>query len=243
MGVMNEITQQTRPLQDLSSHVLARLEAMLDAPAWHGGGRLPPEAELARQFGVSRPVLRKALVKMREAGRIVSRRGSANFVQPRADVVPATTDIQSLSIQTVFDMKRCMRFRQVVECAAAEDAARLCDPEAIRGIEEAHRRMLTLPRGEGVLEADFAFHMAVAQAARNPYFTFALGTMRNQIKLTMEFTRKLQERPADQVAPRVVEEHSRVLEAIKAGDPALARDVMNFHMRQSVIRLLGEESG
>jgi DNA-binding FadR family transcriptional regulator len=240
MAAMDEINHQTRLLKDLSSHVLAKLEAMLEAPAWHGGGRLPPEAELARQFGVSRPVLRKALVTMREAGRIISRRGSANFVQPRADVVPSTADIEGLSIQTVFDMKRCMRFRQVVECAAAEDAARLCDPEAIEAIEAAHRRMLTLPPGESVFEADFAFHMAVAQAARNPYFTFALGTMRNQIKLTVEFTRKLQERPADQVAPRVVEEHSRVIEAIKAGDPERAREVMNFHMQQSVTRLLGE---
>jgi len=239
---MDEVAQQARPVKDLSSHVHARLEAMLDAPAWHGGGRLPPEAELAQQFGVSRPVLRKALVQMREAGRIISRRGSANFVQPRADVVPSATDIHSLSIQTVYDMKRCMRFRQVVECAAAEDAARLCDPEAIRGIEEAHRRMLALPPGEGVFEADFAFHMAVAQAARNPYFTFALGTMREQIRLTVEFTRKLQERPADQVAPRVVDEHLDVLEAVRAGDPARAREVMNFHMKQSVIRLLGEES-
>ncbi|CDZ49692.1 MULTISPECIES: FadR/GntR family transcriptional regulator [Neorhizobium] len=238
---MDEIIQQTRAVKDLSSHVLARLEAMLEAPAWQGGGRLPPEAELARQFGVSRPVLRKALVKMRDAGRIISRRGSANFVQPRADVVPSAADIQGLSIQTVFDMKRCMRFRQVVECAAAEDAARLCDPEGIRGIEDAHRRMLTLPPGEGVFEADFAFHMAVAQATRNPYFPFALGTMRNQIKLMMEFTRKLQERPPDQVAPRVVEEHQRVLEAIKAGDPVQAHEVMSFHMSQSVIRLLVED--
>jgi len=239
---MNEINQKTRSVKDLSSHVLNRLEAMLEAPAWHGGGRLPPEAELARQFGVSRPVLRKALVTMREAGRIISRRGSANFVQPRADVVPSAADIQGLSIQTVYDMKRCMRFRQVVECAAAEDAARICDPEAISGIEQAHQRMLTLPPGESVFEADFAFHMAVAEAARNPYFTFALGTMREQIRLTMEFTRKLQERPSDQVAPRVVDEHARVLEAIKAGDPAQAREIMNFHMKQSVIRLLGEES-
>ncbi|MBW6422314.1 FCD domain-containing protein [Rhizobium sp. XQZ8] len=239
---MDEISHKPRSVKDLSSHVLTRLEAMLDTPAWHGGGRLPPEAELARQFGVSRPVLRKALVRMREAGRIISRRGSANFVQPRADVVPSAADIQGLSIQTVYDMKRCMRFRQVVECAAAEDAARLCDPDAIRGIEQAHQRMLTLPPGEGVFEADFAFHMAVAEAARNPYFTFALGTMREQIRLTVEFTRKLQDRPSDQVAPRVVDEHSRVLEAIKAGDPAQAREIMNFHMKQSVIRLLGEES-
>ncbi|MGK6317540.1 FadR/GntR family transcriptional regulator [Neorhizobium sp. DT-125] len=238
---MNHSSQQIRPLRDMSSHVLAQLEAMLDQPTWHGGGRLPPEAELARQFGVSRPVLRKALGRMRDAGRIISRRGSANFVQPKADILPAAADTQGLSIQTVFDMKRCLRFRQVVECAAAEDAAKVGDLHAIAVIQAAYDRMLALPPGETVFEADFAFHLAIAQATANPYFSFALRSMRDQIRLTIEFTRKLQDRPPDQVVPRVVDEHREVLEAIKAGDPERARSAMNVHMEQSVVRLLEED--
>jgi GntR family transcriptional repressor for pyruvate dehydrogenase complex len=238
---MIETNQQTRPVGDLSSHVLARIEEMLESPSWYGGGRLPPEAELARQFGVSRPVLRRALVYLRETGRIISRRGSANFVQPKADVVAKAADIQSLSVRTVFDMKRCMRFRQIVECAAAADAARLCDPAGIAGIEDAQSRMLASPPGESVFEADFAFHMAIAEATDNPYFTFALETMRSQIRLTVEFTRKLQGRPADQVAPRVVDEHGDILAAIRAGDPNAAHKAMQAHMRQTAMRLLEEE--
>jgi DNA-binding FadR family transcriptional regulator len=239
---MDDISRPARPLKDLSSYALSQLEVMLDSADWRGGGRLPPEAELARQVGVSRPVLRKALLSLRDAGRIVARRGSGNFVQPTADFMPLLPDAGELAIHTVFDMKRCMRFRQVVECAAAEDAARLGHAEGIRGIAAAHRRMLELPAGTSVFEADFAFHMAVAGATQNPYYAFALSTMRNQIRLTVEFTRKLQDIPADEVAPRVVAEHRDVLEAIEAGDPARARDVMNAHMRQTVVRLLGEET-
>lgn len=238
---MTEMNQQTRPVGDLSSHVLAQLEEMLDSPSWYGGGRLPPEAELAQQFSVSRPVLRKALAYLRDTGRIISRRGSANFVQPKVDIVSRASDIDSLSIRTVFDMKRCMRFRQIVECAAAADAARLCDPAAIDRIEEAQRKMLALAPGESVFEADFSFHMAIAEATGNPYFTFALATMRSQIRLTVEFTRKLQGRPADQVAPRVVDEHGSILAAIRAGDPVQAQKAMHVHMRQTAMRLLEEE--
>lgn len=238
---MAEPNQQTRPVGDLSSHVLARIEEMLESPSWYGGGRLPPEAELARQFGVSRPVLRKALVYLRETGRIVSRRGSANFVQPKADAVAQAFDIQSLSVRTVFDMKRCMRFRQIVECAAAADAARLRDPAGLARIEEMQARMLASPPGESVFEADFAFHMAIAEASRNPYFTFALETMRSQIRLTVEFTRKLQGRPADEVAPRVVNEHGAILAAILVGDPQSAQKAMQVHMQQTARRLLEEE--
>lgn len=239
---MNDVMRPKKSMGDLSSQALRQLEAMLAQPAWHNGGRLPPEAELARQFGVSRPVLRTALITLREEGRIISRRGSANFVQPQADIAQPETDLQNLTINTVFDMKRCMRFRQVIECAAAEDAARICDADAIAGIERAQRQMDTLRPGEHVFDADFAFHMAVAEAARNPYFTFALGTMRNQIRLTVEFTRKLQDLPQDKVLPRVVEEHARIAKAIKAGDPIAAKAAMNLHMGQSVIRLLGENA-
>ncbi|WP_113340067.1 FadR/GntR family transcriptional regulator [Rhizobium cremeum] len=238
---MNQSSQQIRPLRDMSSHVLAQLETMLAQPAWHNGGRLPPEAELAQQFGVSRPVLRKALVQMRDAGRIVSRRGSANFVQPKADILPAAADGQGPSIQTVFDMRRCLRFREVIECGAAEDAARVHDPHATAAIQTAYDRMLALPPGESVFEADFAFHLAIAQATANPYFAFTLRSLKDQIRLTIEFTRKLQDRPPDQVVPRVVDEHRVILEAIKAGDVEGARSAMNFHMKQSVVRLLEEE--
>ncbi len=238
---MIETNQQTRPVGDLSSHVLAQLQEMLESPSWYGGGRLPPEAELARQFGVSRPVLRKALAHLRESGRIISRRGSANFVQPKAEAVAKASDVRSLSIRTVFDMKRCMRFRQIVECAAAADAARRRDPAGIARIEEAQSRMQASPAGESIFEADFAFHMAIAEATDNPYFTFALATIRDQIRLTVEFTRKLQGRPADQVAPRVVDEHGAILAAIRAGDPDAARKAMQVHMRQTAMRLLEEE--
>lgn len=238
---MAETIKQTRPVGDLSSHVLSQIEEMLESPSWYGGGRLPPESELAQKFGVSRPVLRKALAYLRETGRIVSRRGSANFVQPKAEVEDKAFDMTSLSVRTVFDMKRCMRFRQIVECAAAADAARIGDPTGIARIEAAQARMLASPPGESVFEADFAFHMAIANASDNPYFTFALETMRSQIRLTVEFTRKLQARPADQVAPRVVEEHGAILAAIRAGDAHAAQKAMQSHMRQTSMRLLEEE--
>ncbi|QXC52323.1 FadR family transcriptional regulator (plasmid) [Agrobacterium salinitolerans] len=238
---MTETLTNFRPLMDLSSHVLVQLESMLAQPSWSNGGRLPPEAELARQFGVSRPVLRKALAHMRESGRIISRRGSANFVQPKADLVSTAGAPAVLSIQTVFDMKRCLRFRHVIECAAAEDAATVGDRHAIAAIQAAFDRMLSLPAGQTVFEADFAFHLAIAQATANPYFAYTLGAMKDQIRLTIEFTRKLQDRPPDQVVPRVVSEHGAVLEAIKSGDAVQARAAMEHHMQQSVVRLLEDD--
>ena len=227
-------------IPDLASHVRHQLEEMLNAPEWRQGGRLPAEAELAAQLGVSRPTLRKALADLREAGRIIARRGSGNFVQPMADVAAPTIRPSELTIRTVFDMKRCLQFRQTIECAAAEEAALQHDPAAIEALFDAHRQLVTLAPGAEIFEADFAFHIAVAHASRNPYFPFALETIRDQIRISVTFTRKLQNRPMDEVEPRVVAEHLAIAEAVQSGDPEAAREAMRFHMDQGRHRLLRE---
>ncbi|WP_128255707.1 FCD domain-containing protein [Falsirhodobacter deserti] len=63
-------------------------------------------------------------------------------------------------------MKRCMRFRHVVELADAEDAARVQDAVAIKATETA-RRIDPHPPGGSVFDYDFAFHLPIAAAAGN----------------------------------------------------------------------------
>lgn len=224
----------------LASHVRYRLDEMLSEPQWQKGGRLPPETELAEKVGVSRPTLRKALAELRESGRIVAVRGSGNFVQPIADVSPPISNSRDLTVRTVYDMKRCMHFRTVIERAAAEEAAKHCDQNAIGAIQAALDAMRGKKLGESVFARDFAFHLAVAEASLNPYFGFVLETIREQIRLTIEFTRELGGRPSDEPDPRTLEEHEAVLDAILAGDAEAAGDAMEAHMKRALRRLLGE---
>lgn len=230
----------TKTQLGLAGHVKERLDSMLNDTRWAKGGRLPPEAELAEKLGVSRPTLRKALAELRESGRIVSVRGSGNFVQPVAGLTSPEFRHNDLSVRTVFDMKRCIHFRTVIECAAAEEAARQHDPHAIDKIKAALEAMREVKSGESVFERDFAFHLAVADASSNPYFGFVLETIREQIRLTVEFTRDLGGRPADEPDANVLSEHQDLADAIEAGQPAAARAAMESHMRQAQFRLLGE---
>lgn len=228
-------------LQDLPSQAHAIISAMLDKPEWSRGGRLPPETQLAQEVGVSRPVLRKALARLRDEGRIFSRRGSGNYVQPKVTVDPPTVDFGTLSIGTVQDMKRCMRFRQIVEVAAAEDAARQRSEAGIRAIEAAHDALANLGTGESVFDQDMAFHLAIASASGNPYYSFALETLRQQIALGLEFGRKLRGIPTDEVSPRVLEEHAEVVDAVRTGNHMAARDAMSRHIQQGIARVFGDD--
>jgi len=226
-------------LQDLPSHAHAILFEMLDGPEWTSGGKLPPETELAARVGVSRPVLRKAIARLREDGRIISRRGSGNFVQPRVMISTPDVEFRTLSIQTVHDMKHCMRFRQIVEIAAAEDAARIADTAAIDAVAAANAA-LAANVGTSIFDADFAFHMAIANASKNAYYQVALGTLRSQIALGVEFGRKLRGVPSDEVSQRVVDEHEEIVVALRTGDVCRVRDSVDKHLAQGIKRLFGE---
>jgi len=230
-----------RVIPDLSGHVRQRLDQWLSSPEWQQGGRLPPEAALAELFDVSRPTLRKALKDLREEGRVLSRRGSGNFVQPMAVVTVPEHAWSDLTIRTSFDMKRCLAFRTTIECAAAALAATEADQAAIFNLRLANAELNSAERVGNVFDADFAFHMAVAHATLNPYFPFVLQTIKDQIRLTIQFTRQISNTPIDMIEPRVIAEHGHIVDAIEAKDAERARLAMDSHMRETYVRLMGRQ--
>ena len=70
--------QDTRRDPSRADQVHDRLLADIVAGTYPLQSRLPPEEVLAQTCGVSRPVLRMALARLREDGIITSRRGSGN---------------------------------------------------------------------------------------------------------------------------------------------------------------------
>ena len=82
--------------------------------------RLPSEADLARSCGVSRPVVREALARLREDGIIVSRQGSGSYVKRRPD----SAILRFIPVSSIADVQRGFEFRAGLEGAAAALAAR-----------------------------------------------------------------------------------------------------------------------
>jgi GntR family transcriptional regulator len=60
------------------------LVSQLRSGAMSSSERLPPEEELARQFGVSRSTVRQALASLERDGLVVRRRGLGTFLTPKA---------------------------------------------------------------------------------------------------------------------------------------------------------------
>lgn len=74
-------------------HEISRwLRAQIAAGRYAAGSRLPSEAQLVKQFGVSRPTAARALLDLEREGLIDRRAGSGTYVGSNA---PATTAVQT----------------------------------------------------------------------------------------------------------------------------------------------------
>ena len=65
-----------------TEEVIFQLREMIHRGDLRPGDRLPPERDLARLLGVSRPTLRDGIGSLAAAGAVQSRRGAGTFVVP-----------------------------------------------------------------------------------------------------------------------------------------------------------------
>ena len=67
----------------LSDHAYAGIVEIIKAEDLEVGERLPSESRLAEMFGVSRAIVREALVRLASDGITEARRGAGSFVKSR----------------------------------------------------------------------------------------------------------------------------------------------------------------
>jgi DNA-binding FadR family transcriptional regulator len=231
----------TLPRQSLGAQVYRKLSDWLRTQGPARGMRLPSEAELALEMGVSRPVLRQALAQLRAEGRVVSRKGSGNYV---GDPGLPTVDALSFGLlESIPDIRNFLEFRCVVEGEAAAQAAsrrQAADVAAVRTARANLQRALRA--GESGLEEDIAFHTAVAAASGNRFFVLTMAALVEQMRFSIGLIAQLSPRPTSTRSAEVVREHRLVEEAIVRGDAPAARAAMTAHLRHGIARLFREAS-
>lgn len=219
--------QDTRRDPSRADQVHDRLLADIVAGTYPLQSRLPPEEVLAQTCGVSRPVLRMALARLREDGIITSRRGSGNYVTRRPD--RAVMDFVPLG--SITDIRRCYEFRADVESAAAAWAARRRTEADLDAMEAAQAQLAGSYRQQQLgVEADHQLHLAVARASGNPFYVTVLESLATQIAFGMTLSRSLTLQGAPDRQAKVEAEHRALIEAIRAADPEAAAAAMRRHI-------------
>ena len=158
------------PIQPLASQRLyqqaaGQIRELIRAGEYAAGDRLPPERELAKRLGISRPTVREAMIALEIAGVIAIRAGAGIFV---SDELPRGTQVPLPAIDagpSPFDL---LDARRLLECEIVERAARLATRSDLARIRATIRAMeRDMAAGGDGRAADRQFHARIAEAARN----------------------------------------------------------------------------
>ena len=186
------------------------------------GTRLPAERDLALRYDVSRPTVREAVIALEVQGLVEVRLGSGAYVKR----LPGDEDRPGFNL-TAFELTEA---RLLFEGEAAALAATQVNDADIAEIELLVQRIPEENQDpNGTESADREFHLAIARATRNVAVYNAivhlwdLRSTSPEAKLLHEKARHAQIKP-------VVEEHTAVLEALRARDPNAARSAMRAHL-------------
>ncbi len=223
-----------RARASLSDRVYHLLFSRISNGRYAANEKLPTEHALAEEFGVSRPVLREALDRLRADGLIHSRQGAGSFVRSR----PAPAPVGFTRVETIADIQRCYEFRLTIEPEAAFFAAMRRNDEILAELDTV---LDLLGKATGNLthreDADFAFHLAVTRAANNHYFGDAMKALRDHINIAMKMHGQSLMNDPTVGLEKVFAEHVAIFTAIRDREPETARAAMRGHIEGSRDRL------
>lgn len=234
---------QKIPARALTDSVAEQLLEKIDGGAFPRGAKLPTEVVLAEEFGVSRTVIREAIARLKYEGLVESRQGSGVFVTEQAGIRPLRIDYADVG--TLESVLQIVELRRSIEAEVAAQAARRRTDAAMAHIDAALARIdqEVAAGGDGV-DADVAFHRAIAEATGNPYFLKTLAFLSQYLETATRVTRTNEARRED-FTRQVREEHQAIVAAIRAGDAEAARSAAQNHMYNAARRLSqlgGDES-
>jgi len=194
------------------------------------GDQLPPERDLAGQFGVSRTAIREAMKVLREKGLVESQHGRGTFV------TDSTSQVIRHSVDRMMTMKmnqpeaaaHLIEVRELLEPEIAVLAAARAEEKDIAAMREAYEAMDRAGgNADAFIEADLDFHLALAEAAGNPLILALIDSI---VALLREHRTRIFY--VNGGPERGQFHHRRILDAIAQHDGVAARDAMDAHLKQ-----------
>lgn len=201
------------------------------------GAKLPTEAEIMEEFGVSRTVVREALSKLQAAGLVETRHGVGTFVAAPGEV--NNFRIAPEQVATIREVIAVLELRIGLEAEAAALAATrrtAANLKTMRAALAAFGRAVA--DGTDAVAHDMLLHLEIARSTQNEHFAELmtyLGTM--LIPRTRVNTAKVAGEGRREYLQRVHAEHESIVAAIGARDSDAARAAMRTHLSNSRERL------
>ena len=223
--VLSAMPLQTIETRRLYRQIADQLRVLIERGEFALGTRLPPERDLARQLGVSRPSVREALIALEVEGLVEVRMGSGIYVRSSE---PAATRLVSVEapLETI-------RARQLIESELAAIAAlRMKKPQLV-GLREAITLMeQEASAGQIPTRGDRLFHTRIAQACDNSVLLRLVSELFDE-RCNPLFEQLGSHFENAKTWAAAIAEHGAIVDAIAARSPEAAREAMALHLTRS----------
>jgi GntR family transcriptional regulator, transcriptional repressor for pyruvate dehydrogenase complex len=205
-------------------------QAILDG-SLGSGVALPPERELARQFGVSRATVREALRHLQARG-LLAPRGRTSPLEaasPEAAVahfresLTRAVQLRDVPLADLLELRLAVETAALTRAAAAPVESHLAEARAALGVMQQPR-----VSWREFFPADVAFHAALVAASGNQALVLVMLAAKDSIALHLD--EAMRARSFTQVRERIVDEHRALLRAVEHGNASSAARLLRAHV-------------
>jgi GntR family transcriptional regulator, transcriptional repressor for pyruvate dehydrogenase complex len=219
---------------EVVQEIIARIEQLRLEP----GDEIPPEGELAREFGVNRLVVREAIRTLVAREILVSSQGKpARVSVPSANVFGQILEFRLR--QHSLDLGEVIQTRNVIE----GELARLAAARVARGEADADAARAVLDTQKDAADdrtrfigLDIAFHAAIAETAGNQLLRLLLESLTDVLRTAREASYDGRVRRGEPHT-LTLDAHAAILDAVERGDTSAAVRAMAGHLHETAIDL------
>jgi GntR family transcriptional regulator, transcriptional repressor for pyruvate dehydrogenase complex len=211
----------------VTQEAIDQIRSLVASGEWGPGTRLPREADLAAKLGLSRNSLREAVRALSLIRVLEVRQGDGTYVSSLAPDVLLESTRMATDLLPAGSVLELFEVRRLLEPAAAALAAQRMDAEGRAALKVELDRMYAAGTDvEELVEADAAFHGVLAGAPGNAVLRSLLESISSRT-VRARLWHGVADRQALDLARA---EHTRIYDAIEAGEPELARAAALLHI-------------
>jgi DNA-binding FadR family transcriptional regulator len=201
-----------------------QIRSLITTGEFPPGSRLPAERELTKQFGVSRPSMREALIALEVEGYVQVRPGLGIIVTtPKGGAPDCSRDEGLLEV---------LRVRRLIEGTIAEEAARSVEQKDIAALEEILLTMERETTARARLAADRQFHLYIAAKLDNKVLLRLITGLLDQGESPWARQFAIHFDNAE-TWTAVLGEHRDIVAALAARNPKQACKAMRDHLQKA----------
>lgn len=215
--------------------IVDQIKQFIDDGSLVAGDRLPNERDMCQQFGVSRVTVREALRILEANGLIevrVGAQGGSFLTSPSAELVGDNlAHLLSLSPITGAAATEARLVFELAVIPLVMEHATAADIDALRALVDESRQFEEV--GKYSTEMSAAFHVRLAACTHNSAIEALMRSFYGPILTSLTEAKAA----APTMGLRGIEEHGKIVDAIRDRDIERARSIMNTHLTRTASRI------